>query len=90
MLQKLIRMIADEGFALSRKRALMCAEFYEAVKQWGQLDAIALQDTALCCLAPRMIASGSDHRLLLEAIEQVSGTSDEIEARLRKAQTLIA
>jgi hypothetical protein len=90
MLQKLIVEMVNDGFSLSKKRASMCAEFYEEVKKWGQSDAEALQDTALCCLAPRLIASGSNHHLLLEAIEQASGTSGDIEVRFRKMQMLIS
>jgi hypothetical protein len=90
ILQKLLKLLHNEGFLLSRKRAAMCGEFYAAVSQWLQNDVEALHDTALFCLAPRMLASGSDYHLLLEAVERVSGAAGDLEARLRRALLLLS
>jgi hypothetical protein len=90
LLPKLLKLLATEGLTLSRRRAAVCSEFYAAVSQWTQSEAKAIQDVSLCCLAPRLLASGHDFSLLVQAVEQLSGTSSDFEARLRKVQILMS
>lgn len=90
MPQKLLKLLAGEKMLLSRRRASVCAEFYTAVSQRRQTDAEALQDVAVCCLVPRLLASGHDYHILLEAVEQASGSASDLEAQLRKVQLMLS
>lgn len=90
VLEKALKLLASKGIALSRRRVAVCAEFYAAMSQWLQTDAEVLRETALCCLAPRLLAAGSDYSLLVEVIEKASGAAGDLEVRLQKAQMLLS
>lgn len=89
LLEKLINHLSDINVVMSKHRKAICTSYVNSVSTWGQTADEVISDTVLHCIAPRLVASGLDYQLVVEAISKQIESTNDLTENLQTMQTVM-